>query len=119
MFQFFLNLVQVFFSIFIKNEKILFQGSALEAVKAFPKNINVASVLSLAGLGAEKTLVKIITSPEYTKNTQEVEIIGDFGKITTKPENVPSEKNPKTSKLAILSAIATLNGIVESVRVGT
>ena len=44
---------------------------------------------------------------------------GDFGKITTRTENVPSSKNPKTSRLAILSAIATLKGIVESVKIGT
>lgn len=103
----------------IKSEKVLFSGNPLEAVKGFPKNINVASVLSLAGIGAEKTKVRIVTSPEYTKNVHEIEITGDFGKLMTRTENVPSRKNPKTSALAILSAIATLKGIVESVKIGT
>ena len=103
----------------VKGEEILFEGNAREAIKGFPKNVNVSSVLSLAGIGAKKTVVKILVSPGYTKNTHEVEIAGDFGRITTKTENVPSRKNPKTSELAILSAIATLRGIVDSVRIGT
>jgi len=103
----------------IKGEEVLFEGNAREAIKGFPKNVNVSSVLSLAGIGAEKTVVRIVTSPEYLKNTHEVEITGDFGRITTKTENVPSRKNPKTSELAILSAVATLKGIVDSVRIGT
>ena len=79
----------------------------------------MASILSLTGIGANKTKVRIITSPEFEKNAHEIEIIGDFGRMTTRTENVPSEKNPKTSKLAALSAIATLKAAVESVRFGT
>jgi len=103
----------------IVSERVLFEGSAKEAIKGFPKNVNVSSILSLAGIGAKKTIVKIIISPVYTKNTHEIEITGDFGRITTRTENVPSRRNPRTSELAILSAIATLRGIVDSVRMGT
>lgn len=103
----------------LKEETVVFEGTALEAVKGFPKNVNVASLLSLAGIGGGNTRVRIVTSPGYTKNSHEIEITGDFGRITTKTENVPFERNPKTSKLAALSAIATLKGIVESVRIGT
>ena len=69
--------------------------------------------------GAQKTKVKIVTSPGYSRNSHEVEIEGDFGRITARTENLPSKKNPKTSQLAILSAIATLRGIVENVKIGT
>ena len=103
----------------IKGEQVVFEGSASEAVKGFPRNINVASLLSLAGLGSAGTRVRIISSPDYTTNTHEVEIKGDFGRITAKTENVPFERNPKTSKLAALSAIATIRGIAESVKFGT
>jgi len=103
----------------IKEETIIFNGTASEAVNGFPKNVNVAAILSLAGLGAFKTRVRIVTSPDYTKNIHEVEIKGESGVITTRTENVPSKVNPKTSQLAVFSAIATLKGAMNTVRMGT
>jgi len=103
----------------IKGEKILFDGPAAEAVKAFPKNINVSALLSLVGIGAKKTRVTIVTSPSFKQNSHQIEVRGDFGKLFTKTENVLSPDNPKTSYLAVLSAIATLKQILSSVRMGT
>jgi len=103
----------------IKKETVVFSGTAAEAVDGFPKNINVSAVLSLAGLGASRTMVKIVTGPDYKLNIHEVEIVGEFGRIVTRSENLPSKTNPKTSALAVFSAIAALEGAVESVRIGT
>ncbi|MFA5276292.1 MAG: aspartate dehydrogenase [Candidatus Omnitrophota bacterium] len=103
----------------IKGEKILFSGKADRAVKNFPQNINVAAVLSLAGLGAKKTIVKIIASSRVTKNIHEIRIESSSGAITTRTENVLHPDNPKTSYLAVLSAIAALGQILEPVRIGT
>ncbi|WP_394352653.1 aspartate dehydrogenase domain-containing protein, partial [Candidatus Nitrosotalea sp. FS] len=41
----------------------IYEGSAQEAVRLFPANINVAALLSLAGIGSEKTRVKIVADP--------------------------------------------------------
>jgi len=103
----------------IDKETVIFEGTALEAVQGFPQNINVAAVLSLAGIGAEKTRVRIVTSPSYSANIHEVEIAGECGMIKTRAENVPSPNNPKTSYLAIMSAIAVLEGIASGIRIGT
>ena len=103
----------------IEGETVIFEGSAEEAVKGFPQNVNVSAVLSLAGIGAKKTKVRIVTSPEYVGNVHEVEIVGASGRITTRTENLPSATNPKTSALAIFSAIATLKSAASSVRIGT
>lgn len=103
----------------IKKETVVFDGTARDAVKAFPKNINVSALLSLAGIGSRKTRVKIVACPGIHRNIHEVEIKGTFGVIKTITENVPSSANPKTSYLAALSAIATLKGIVDSVHIGT
>ena len=96
----------------IKKETIIYNGNAEEAIKYFPKNINVAATLSLSGIGPRRTKVRIITSPRYTRNTHEVEVEGEFGRFFTRTENVPSKKNPKTSQLAIFSALATLKEII-------
>ncbi len=97
----------------LKKEKILFSGSAKEAVKKFPKNINVAATLSLVGIGFEKTKVKIIADPKVKNNTHEIKVKGNFGEFVTIAKNKPSPNNPKTSYLAVLSAISTLKKISE------
>lgn len=103
----------------ITTPQVVFEGNAKEAVAGFPKNVNVAAALSLAGLGPLKTKIKIIADPGIKTNTHEIEAVGDFGRITTKTENLPSPDNPKTSYLASLSAVATLERIISSVQLGS
>ncbi len=103
----------------IKEPTLIFEGDALTAIRAFPKNVNVAATLALAGIGPKKTRVRIFTSPTYRRNQHEVEIEGDFGRIRTEVENVPSSVNPRTSELAVLSALATLKKIFGRVSIGT
>jgi len=92
----------------IDTQTIIFEGTASEAVKLFPANINVAALLSLVGLGSQKTQVKIIADPHTDKNTHQIEAKGKFGKMNYSIQNVPDPTNPKTSRLAILSSIETL-----------
>lgn len=103
----------------IKEPTVIFEGTALEAVKGFPKNINVAAALSLAGVGPARTRVRIECSPDYTTNSHEIEIIGEFGRAVCRTDNLPSPQNPKTSYLAVLSAVATLKAIISPAKVGT
>lgn len=103
----------------LKEKKLLFEGSAKEAIEGFPQNINVAALLSLAGIGEEKTKVRIVADPSLTTNIHKLEGEGDFGKIEVRVESVTSPSNPKTSYLAILSALSTLKKIVEKVEIGT
>jgi aspartate dehydrogenase len=103
----------------ITKETVVFEGSAAEAIRYFPKNINVSALLSLAGIGPVKTKVKIVTSPDYTKNSHEIHVEGTFGKLMAVTENVPAPTNPKTSYLAILSAEATIAKIFSPLKIGT
>jgi len=103
----------------IDKETVIFEGPASEAVKAFPANVNVAATISLAGIGFERTKVRIIADPAASRNIHEVTVEGEFGKLFTKVENFPSPDNPKTSYLAALSAISTLKKILNPVKIGT
>ena len=103
----------------VAKKTVIFEGNAASAVKAFPRNINVSALLSIAGIGAQRTGVRIIVSPEYKTNIHEIEIKGISGTIITRTENIPSPENPKTSYLAVLSAIAALREYFDTVRVGT
>ncbi len=89
----------------LKEPLVVFDGSAREAVKAFPANVNVAATLSLAGIGPDKTCVRIIADPDATTNTHEIHASGSFGEVTTIIKNRPSPRNPKSSYMASLSAI--------------
>ncbi|MBU1090576.1 MAG: aspartate dehydrogenase [Candidatus Omnitrophica bacterium] len=102
----------------IKQDTIIFEGDAYMATKIFPQNINVAATLSIAGIGAKETTVRIIASPTATRNTHEIEIESDSGRIRACTENVVHPDNPKTSYLAVLSAIATLKRILEPIKIG-
>ncbi len=103
----------------IDKDTVLFEGSALQAIKAFPQNINVAATLSMAGIGPDVTTVRIVASPTINRNIHEIEIDSDSGQIITRTENVIHPDNPKTSYLAVLSAIATLKQILEPIKIGT
>ncbi|MBU2258413.1 MAG: aspartate dehydrogenase, partial [Candidatus Omnitrophica bacterium] len=103
----------------IKKDTVLFSGSAKEAVNFFPQNINVAAILSLAGIGQVKTKIKIIASPSVTRNVHQIAIDSNGGTISCRTENVLHPDNPKTSFLAFLSAVAMLKNILSPVRIGT
>jgi aspartate dehydrogenase len=104
----------------IIDRTLIYEGTANDAVKKFPSNINVAAVLSLAGIGIEKTIVKIIIDPGAITNHHEIVATGKFGEIKISVNNIPSMTNPKTSFLAILSAIECLSYVCNGVvRIGT
>jgi aspartate dehydrogenase len=97
----------------------LFDGSAREGVPHFPANVNIAAVLSMAGIGFDRTRLKAVADPQLTHNTHFIEVRGKTGNISIKLENVPSPDNPKTAWLACYSALAALKQIQASARYGT
>jgi aspartate dehydrogenase len=104
----------------ITERTLIYEGSAADAVKNFPANVNVAAILSLAGIGIEKTKVKIVVDPYTDINQHEINAKGKFGEIIISVRNMPSPTNPKTSFLAVLSAIECLRSLCDdSIRIGT
>ena len=97
----------------------VFRGSAAQAVNGFPQNVNVAAVLSLAGIGARKTRVEIWTARGLKANSHEIRIRAASGDILIRTDNRPAPHNPKTSALAFYSAMALLRKIFSAARVGT
>lgn len=97
----------------------LFEGPAREGVPHFPQNVNIAAVLSLAGLGMDRTRLKVVADPALKLNTHTIRVSGACGRMTVVLENVPSPDNPKTSWLACYSALAALKTLGSKVRYGT
>ena len=98
---------------------VLFEGPAREGVPHFPQNVNIAAVLALAGIGMDRTRLKVVADPGLTLNTHTIRVSGASGRITLVLENVPSPENPKTSWLACYSALAALQSLGSRVRYGT
>ena len=102
----------------ITEPTLVFEGSAREACRAFPANVNVVAAVSLAGLGPDRTRIRIYADPSIGRNRHTVTAVGGFGRLRIEIENVPSE-NPRTGKLSYLSTIAYLRGLEAPLRVGT
>ena len=100
----------------IKNKKVIFEGNLKDAIKGFPQNINVAATLFLA-TRFKRIKIKIVADPKTKFNTHEIEASGSFGKIYAATKNVPS-KNPRTSYLAVLSAINVIVSLNNKIKVG-
>lgn len=103
----------------VKKPTVVFEGFAKEAVKQFPKNINVSAILSIAGIGFEKTKVRIIADPNVQKNSHRVIVSGSFGRLESVVENVPNPRNPRSSYMASLAAIACISNLIDPVVVGS
>ncbi len=92
----------------LTEETLIFEGTAREACKGFPTNVNVSAALSLAGIGPDRTRVRIIAVPGGRFNQHRIEVRGEFGRLTVEIENIPSDSNPRTGLLSIYSSIAFL-----------
>ncbi|MCU0861872.1 MAG: aspartate dehydrogenase [Methanomassiliicoccales archaeon] len=102
----------------LKEPMVLFEGSAREAVRLFPRNVNVAATVSLMGVGFDHTKVTIVCDPRAEVNSHRLVARGEFGELTSEIHNVPSPENPATSYLAALSAVSALKSIATNVWVG-
>ena len=93
-----------------ERETILFEGSARDGVPLFPQNVNVAATLSLAGIGFDRTKLRIVSDPAAKANMHTIRAKGSFGEFLVQVKAAPS-KNPKTSSLAAMSAFANIKEI--------
>jgi aspartate dehydrogenase len=102
----------------IKEPLKIFDGTARQAAKGFPANLNVAVALSLAGIGPDRTRLEIWADPALTRNVHRVEVDSDSARFSMSIENIPSD-NPKTGRITALSVIALLRKQRAALRVGT
>lgn len=85
-----------------------FEGSAREAASAYPANANAVVLTSLAGIGFDRTLVRLVADPSIRRNIHEIVAHGAFGALSFRIDNEPMPTNPKTSDMAALSVVRLL-----------
>ncbi|WP_370154044.1 aspartate dehydrogenase [Ferrovibrio sp.] len=99
--------------------KKVFEGTARDAVVGFPANVNVVAALSLAGIGADRTMIEIWADPASDRNRHRITVDSDSAAFSMEIANIPSVENPKTGKITALSIIAALKNLSGPVRIGT
>lgn len=96
----------------------LFEGTAREAVRGFPANLNVAVALSLAGVGPDRTDLELWADPALDRNTHHIVVESDSARLEFSIANVPSD-NASTGRITALSVVALLRKLVAPLRIGT
>jgi aspartate dehydrogenase len=97
----------------------VFEGSARDAVRGFPANVNVAAALSLAGIGPDRTTIEVWADPGIDRNTHSIEVEADSARFSMTIANVPSEENPRTGRITGLSVVAALRKLAAPLAIGT
>lgn len=98
---------------------LVFEGSAREAIKGFPANVNVAVALALAGIGPDRTTIAIWADPGVTRNTHTIEVVSDTSNFTMTIAGLPSAETPATGRIVPLSVIAALRRLTAPLVIGT
>ncbi|MDD2512087.1 MAG: DUF108 domain-containing protein [Proteiniphilum sp.] len=85
-------------------KKVIFSGTAREAIETFPTGLNVAVAASLATVGPENLQVTMESTPDFTGDRQRVEIKNDQVQAVV-------DVFSATPEIAAWSVVATLQNI--------
>jgi aspartate dehydrogenase len=97
---------------------LLFEGGVCEAVRKFPKSINVAATLALV-VGEEKVRVRILSDPSVERTIHELRVRSEVSDFFCRVESKPFECNPLSSKITAFSVVRLLRDLTETLRIGT
>lgn len=94
-----------------EEETMVFQGNALEAIQAFPKNVNVAVAAATAVCGPRRAEVEVWSVPGLPSNTHAIHVENSLGWADIEIASRPDPKNPRSSVIAAWSTVALLENL--------
>lgn len=102
----------------IRTRTLIFSGSALDAVRAFPSQLNVAASVSLAGIGPDNTGVRVYADPGIHLVIHRLELAGTFGQMTVEMRMEPSPQKVHGALISALSTLETIRTFGDWLRIG-
>lgn len=98
-----------------ESAQLIFDGSAREAIDAFPKNINVAVASALASVGVEDMRTQIESVPGLEANIHEIKVENDSVQALLQVTSLPDPVNPKSSVITAWSVAALLKNLASPI----
>lgn len=90
---------------------VLYEGSAREATKLYPRNVNVHAAVALAGIGFDRTVSKIISDPSVNTNTHLIHLAGPGIDFTIRVSSF--SEGGVSGKYVPLSACGSLDRVLD------
>lgn len=97
-----------------ETEELVFEGTPEEAIKQFPKNVNVAVASSLAaGAKAPKLILRSVPGAKTT--THHIRVANDLSQVELTFTSRPDPSNPRSSTSTAWSVLALLKNLTSPV----
>ena len=94
-------------------------GTAREAAENFPRHFNVAVTLGLAGIGLDRTEVRIRADGTLLGARHTLTVKSDAVELEMVSQNFPSPQNNRTSRIVALSILAALRRMQGGLLIGS
>ena len=89
----------------LSGSTVIFEGTARQAARLYPKNANLAATVALAGRGLDETQIILVADPGLRENVGKIEAGGTFGSLTLECRGPQAAGNPKTSAVTAFSIV--------------
>lgn len=102
----------------LREAATVYEGPVREGARLYPANVNISAAVALAGIGLDKTVLRIIADPAISTHIVEVEAVGAFGRFYFMEDVMPSPENPKTGTIVAMALIKTLRQLSSELLIG-
>jgi aspartate dehydrogenase len=97
---------------------VMYEGPVREGAARYPRNVNIAAAVALAGIGLDRTQLTIVADPTIRTHVVEIEASGAFGSFRFVEDVEPTADNPKTGTLVAMAVIKTIRQLAAPVVIG-
>ena len=102
----------------LKQATTVYEGPVRAGAALYPGNVNISAAVALAGIGLDRTQLRIIADPTIHSHIIDVEAQGAFGRFHFMEDVLPSTDNPKTGRIVAMALRKTLHHLASEWVIG-